>query len=201
MKPSGIEPATFRFVAQHLNHCATAAKGLNQKGCRSDAYFRYVDLHILTQNILLTLESYWSVLFRICSFIHSFIFLSIAFSKASCPQSGIGCSSFSFQYPLFSWRSSSSCLRLFHRLTGTYICPSIFPSITYFRRQFPRTMWPIQLTTLHFIVYSIFLSSLTVCNTYSFFTRSAQMIFSILPLHKISNLLDISDLLSDASKL
>ena len=23
MKPSGIEPATFRFVAQHLNHCAT----------------------------------------------------------------------------------------------------------------------------------------------------------------------------------
>ena len=24
MKPSGIEPATFRFVAQHLNHCAAA---------------------------------------------------------------------------------------------------------------------------------------------------------------------------------
>ena len=24
MAPSGIEPATFRFVAQHLNHCATA---------------------------------------------------------------------------------------------------------------------------------------------------------------------------------
>jgi len=23
-KPAGIEPATFRFVAQHLNHCATA---------------------------------------------------------------------------------------------------------------------------------------------------------------------------------
>jgi len=22
--PAGIEPATFRFVAQHLNHCATA---------------------------------------------------------------------------------------------------------------------------------------------------------------------------------
>ena len=22
--PGGIEPATFRFVAQHLNHCATA---------------------------------------------------------------------------------------------------------------------------------------------------------------------------------
>ena len=24
MAPSGIEPATFRFVAQRLNHCATA---------------------------------------------------------------------------------------------------------------------------------------------------------------------------------
>ena len=24
MTPAGIEPTTFRFVAQHLNHCATA---------------------------------------------------------------------------------------------------------------------------------------------------------------------------------
>jgi len=24
MTPSGIEQATFRFVAQHLNHCATS---------------------------------------------------------------------------------------------------------------------------------------------------------------------------------
>ena len=24
MTPSGIEPAAFRFVTQHLNHCATA---------------------------------------------------------------------------------------------------------------------------------------------------------------------------------
>ena len=24
MTPAEIEPATFRFVAQHLNHCATA---------------------------------------------------------------------------------------------------------------------------------------------------------------------------------
>ena len=26
---AGIEPATFRFVAQHLNHCATAVPSLN----------------------------------------------------------------------------------------------------------------------------------------------------------------------------
>jgi hypothetical protein len=25
LRPAGIELATFRFVAQHLNHCATAA--------------------------------------------------------------------------------------------------------------------------------------------------------------------------------
>jgi len=24
LTPAGIEPATFRFVAQHINHCATA---------------------------------------------------------------------------------------------------------------------------------------------------------------------------------
>jgi len=30
MTPAGIEPATFRFVAQHLNHCATAVPLLEQ---------------------------------------------------------------------------------------------------------------------------------------------------------------------------
>ena len=28
MTPEGIEPASFRFVAQHLNHCATAVPKL-----------------------------------------------------------------------------------------------------------------------------------------------------------------------------
>ena len=30
LTPPGIEPATFRFVAQHLNHCATAVPGVGQ---------------------------------------------------------------------------------------------------------------------------------------------------------------------------
>jgi len=32
MTPAGIEPATFRFVEQHLNHCATAVSIANAKG-------------------------------------------------------------------------------------------------------------------------------------------------------------------------
>jgi len=31
MTPSGIEPTTFRFVAQHLNRCTTAALKIDRK--------------------------------------------------------------------------------------------------------------------------------------------------------------------------
>ena len=50
-----------------------------------------------------------------------------------------------WEYPLLSLRSSSSFLRLLLRLFATSISPFIFPSITCFRRQFLRKMWPIQL--------------------------------------------------------
>jgi len=30
MTPAGIEPATFRFVVQHLNHCATAVPKMSR---------------------------------------------------------------------------------------------------------------------------------------------------------------------------
>ena len=37
MTPSGIEPVTFRFVAQHLNHCATAVPDV----CKYSTEFSY----------------------------------------------------------------------------------------------------------------------------------------------------------------
>ena len=93
-------------------------------------------------------------------------------------------SSFKWQYPLLSLRSSSSFLRLL----ATSISPFIFPSITCFRRQFLRKMWPIQLAFRFPISCRIFLCSLTLNNTSSFLTWSVQLIFSILLQHHISKL-------------
>ena len=77
-------------------------------------------------------------------------FLHIVRSKAS---------SFKWEYPPLSLRSSSSFLRLLPRLHVTSISPFIFPSITCFRRQFLRKMWPIQLAFRFRISRRIFLCS------------------------------------------
>ena len=96
-------------------------------------------------------------------------------------------SSFNWQYPLRSLRSSSSFLRLLPRLLVYSICPFIFPSITCCTRQFLRKMWPIQLAFRFLISCRIFLCPLTRSNTSSFLTLSVQLIFSIL-LQSYSNL-------------
>jgi len=43
LTPAGIEPATFRFVAQHLNHCATAVPS---------EYYVHASIQYLTVDIL-----------------------------------------------------------------------------------------------------------------------------------------------------
>ena len=47
MTPAGIEPATFRFVAQHLNHCATAVPPKNLEDLRlyRDCHEQHIPLH------------------------------------------------------------------------------------------------------------------------------------------------------------
>ena len=67
-------------------------------------------------------------------------------------------SSFNFQHPLFSLRSSSSCLPLLLRLSFT---PSFFPSVMHFRRKFLSKMWSVQLAVL-FMVWTLFLSFLNL---------------------------------------
>jgi hypothetical protein len=56
--------------------------------------------------------------------------------------------SFTFQYPLYSLRSSSICLHFLSRLPVTYIIPSTFSSIKCFIKQFQHKMWTIQLSFL-----------------------------------------------------
>ena len=106
-------------------------------------------------------------------------FLHIVRSRAS---------SFKWEYPLLSLRSSSSFLRLLSRLLVTSISPFIFPSITCFRRQFLRKMWPTQLAFRFLTSCRIFLCSLTLSKTSSFLTWSVQLIFSIHLQHHISKL-------------
>jgi hypothetical protein len=84
-------------------------------------------------------------------------------------------SSFSFQYPVLSLRSSSSCLHLLPLLLVT----SVLPPVTCLRRHFIRKMWPIQLALQLFIIYRVSHSTLTLSNT-SVFTRSFQMISILL---------------------
>ena len=63
--------------------------------------------------------------------------------------------SFNLKYPFFSIRSSSNFLCLFPWLSITSILPSVFSSITCFRRQCLCKMWPIQLTFLLITVVNI----------------------------------------------
>jgi len=104
--------------------------------------------------------------------IHSFIYLVFRLTTGPkpLPKRAVHimrsrASSFKWEYPLLSLRSSSSFLRLLPRLPVTSISPFIFPSITRCRRQFLRKMWPIQLDFRLLISCRIFLCSLTLSNT------------------------------------
>jgi hypothetical protein len=125
------------------------------------------------------------------SFIHSSVCLTTGpkhFPERPLHIGRSRASSFKWEYPLISLRSSKSFLRLLLCLPVTSIPPCIFSSITHCRRQFLSKMWPIQFTFRLHISCRIFLCSLTLSNTSSFLTWSVQLIFSILLQHHISEL-------------
>jgi len=60
MTSSGIEPATFRFVAQHLNHCATAVT------CKGIHIYIYIYIYI-----------YVCVCVCVCIYIYIYIYVCV----------------------------------------------------------------------------------------------------------------------------
>jgi hypothetical protein len=86
--------------------------------------------------------------------------------------------SFNLQYPLVSWRSSSSCCILY------LVFPSLLSSFVNVLQKAALTP---DVTKPVSFPYSL-LSSLTLRHSFSFLTRSARMIFSVLLQHHISKL-------------
>ena len=109
-------------------------------------------------------------------------------------------SSFRWEYPLLSLRSSSSFLRLLPRLLATSISPFIFPSITYFRRQFLRKTWSIQLAFRFLISCRIFLCLLTLSTLLHFSHDRSNWSSPPFSSTTFQNFPGISDLLPEASK-
>jgi hypothetical protein len=87
-------------------------------------------------------------------------------------------SSFKWEYPLLPLRSSNSFLRLLSRLLVTSISPFIFPSITCFRRQFRRKMWPI---SKHYLVQlSVISNSFAITLLQTLYGKCLKFNFPIL---------------------
>jgi hypothetical protein len=71
---------------------------------------------------------------------------------------------FNFQFPLISFRSSCSCLPLL---------PPISPSITCFKRQFLRKMWPTSSPSF-FLLYERYSFPPSLCVTLLFYTTGSN---------------------------
>ena len=109
-------------------------------------------------------------------------------------------SSFKWEYPLLSLRSSNSFVRLLPCLPVTSIPPCSFPSITRCRRQFLRKMWPIQFAFRLHISCRIFLCSLNLSKVLHFSHDQSNWSFPSSSSTTFQNFPGVSDLLPEASK-
>ena len=140
------------------------------------------DLHYLLRQILFLPAFSLSDIFRPSIFIFQVVCFTAGpqpIPKGVLHRQPASASYFNFQYPhnsAYFFFLVFPSLQFFHYISFNM----------YFKRQFLRKMWPIQLAFRLFIVCKISLSSLTLCDTSSFFSRLVQMIFFILVQHHIS---------------
>ena len=123
-------------------------------------------------------------------FIHPFISMSVLNrslvpSKLSPPRRTNYYSPFKFTVPSISRKNMQYLLTSSSLPFRHFLLPSIFPSITRFRRQFRRNILPIQLAFIS-IFCTILMPHSTLCNTSAFLTWSVQLISSNLLQHHIS---------------
>jgi len=139
---------------------------INTEGCPENVILFCIPLNKSVTSLTKTASKKYLFHFAIwITFIHSFhLVVCLTTGPKPLPKRALHtvrsrASSFKWEYPLLSLRSSNSFLRLLSRLSITSISPLIFPLITRCRRQFLRKMWPIQFAfrlrihgshTLHF---------------------------------------------------
>ena len=80
LTPAGIEPATFRFVAQHLNHCATAAPPPPQYR----VHFRNILIYLLDLFYACCTNTRRSTILFV--FFFSFLLTNLAIQRSFCPN-------------------------------------------------------------------------------------------------------------------
>jgi len=91
LTPAGIEPATFRFVAQHLNHCATAVPVIMYIFSLLFIYFYFIIYFHFIVYIFSLLFVYFIYLF-LFYYLYIFILQFLHFHNFSCAAATCGCS-------------------------------------------------------------------------------------------------------------
>ena len=153
----------------------------------SQRYVPYYSLTVASNYVFWPLTTKWDL--QLPLFTTLYIALVHSFSSLPLPKRVLHTgwsrnSSFSFQYLFVSLRSSSSCLRLLHRLP-VHFHPSFN---TVFQKAVPTQHVTSPVGLPLFYCSKMFISSLNLRHTPSFSKISVKLTFSILPRHRPSKL-------------